>query len=169
MTPEGLTVDVINHTGSPLLELRSELSTATTKFNGSIFEIHSTTSNGSNATMSLIRTVVNGVTTCDVTSGGHMTTSSLHMTSGGLDIDAGGIHIKAGGLSVHGGVHIESGGLYMSEQIMKMKQLSASSNDMMSPVIIATANNSNYAGIIYIYIIYIYIYNVFYYIYYLLM
>ena len=100
-------MDVQKHSGS-LLELRSQ----ETAFNGSLFEMHSKASNAS-----LIRTVVNGLTTFDLTSSGDITTHSLRMQTGGIVVEAGGLSILAGGLQVQGGMSVTSGGLHLDQTL----------------------------------------------------
>eukprot|EP01041_Mallomonas_annulata_P001065 gene1065-2084_t len=136
LTPEGMTVDVTHHTGS-LLELRSD----EIAFNGSLFEIHSKASNHS-----LLKTVVNGRTTFDLTSTGDITTHSLHMQTGGIRVEAGGVQIDAGGLHVDGGVYIASGGLEISQQELNLKRLISSSDDHISPNVLVNNINKNFIG-----------------------
>ena len=83
LTPTGMTVDVSSHFGT-LFELRSRQP----DFIGSLLEIHAV---GNSST--LLRGVVDGITTVELTSAGELTTQHLRMLTGGVDISAGGMRV----------------------------------------------------------------------------
>jgi hypothetical protein len=85
LTPSGMTVNVATHFGT-LFELTSRQK----DFTGSMLEINAV---GNAST--LIRGVINGVTTCELTAAGEMITQSLRMLSGGVDVQAGGVRVSS--------------------------------------------------------------------------
>jgi hypothetical protein len=85
LTPSGMTVNVATHFGT-LFELTSRQK----DFTGSMLEINAV---GNAST--LIRGVINGVTTCELTDAGEMITQSLRMLSGGVDVQAGGVRVSS--------------------------------------------------------------------------
>ena len=113
LTPEGMTVDVATHKGT-LFELRSRQQ----DFKGSLLEMHATGS-----TSSVIKTVVNDVTTFELSSGGFAKLQGMQMLSGGIEVDAGGIEVKAGGLNVHGGITVASGEVSLAQASLSVSQL----------------------------------------------
>jgi hypothetical protein len=84
LTPTGMTVNVATHFGT-LFELTSRQK----DFTGSMLEINAM---GNSST--LIKGIVDGVTTCELTSGGDLITQSLRMLSGGVDVVAGGLRVS---------------------------------------------------------------------------
>jgi hypothetical protein len=132
LTPEGMTIDTAHHQG-PLLELRSRQNL----FSGSFLEINSFTSGGSTkgsgkgtgggvsgGNTSMIRTSVNGMTTFDLQTNGHLVVNGIQMKSGGLVVSSGGVEVKSGGLHVHGGITLESGQLHLKDKTeMKLNHL----------------------------------------------
>lgn len=111
-------------------------------FNGSLLEINAMA--GSNS--SVIRALVDGHPTFDLTTAGNMTLASLKMLSGGIDVDAGGVNIGAGGLRVVGGITVESGGLDFADTTLTAASIHAKSADTASSPLIVEAVNSNFAG-----------------------
>jgi hypothetical protein len=84
MTPGGMTIDVSSHTGT-LFELTSRQNS----FEGSLMEIRA-----SGNSSSMIKTVVDGMTTFQVLSSGHLSTRGIKMYSGGIDVMSGGIQVS---------------------------------------------------------------------------
>lgn len=142
LTPTGMTVDVASHFGT-LFELKSRQP----EFTGSLFEIHTV---GNSST--LIRGVVDGITTVELTSAGELTTQHLRMLTGGIDVGAGGVRIGAGGLTVKGGLSILSGGLSLSSQDLAVGSISASdinaenNNESSYPLFVGTVHNPHFGG-----------------------
>lgn len=102
LSPSGMTVDVESHSGT-LFELRSR----NEGFNGSLLEIHATTSSGDydgaadrvGGECAMIKAVVDGMTTFELTSGGDLTLQ-------GVRLNSGGVHVEAGGIQVHSTEHV---------------------------------------------------------------
>lgn len=140
LTPGGMTVDVETHSGTLF-----ELSSRQDGFIGSLFELHAV-GNGS----SMIKTVINGVTTFELSSTGTLEMQGLKLKSGGVDVDAGGVTINAGGLQVNGGLSIESGGLFLKNQAFTAGAFVAEANadNRVGSLLFAKANSSTYSGVL---------------------
>mmetsp|Transcript_5086 Transcript_5086/g.7776 ORF Transcript_5086/g.7776 Transcript_5086/m.7776 type:complete len:1957 (-) Transcript_5086:199-6069(-) len=137
LNPEGMTIDTNKHSG-PLLELRS----GQEQFNGSLLEINAITGDNS----SMIRGIVDGVTTFDLTSRGNLSLAGVRMFSGGLEIDSGGVHISSGGLFVQGGLSVASGGLSLENTKLSAKSLHASGDDAAAPLLVVEYSNGDFTG-----------------------
>lgn len=83
LTPGGMTVDVASHSGT-LFELRSRQ----VGFNGSLLELHAVGEESS-----LIKSIVDGVTTFEMSASGDIQMNSLKLSSGGIHISAGGLQV----------------------------------------------------------------------------
>jgi hypothetical protein len=135
ITPNGC-VFLLRHSG-PLLELRS----GQEMFNGSLLEINAMA--GSNSSM--IRAVVDGFPTFDLTTGGNLTLASLRMMSGGIEVEAGGMHIGAGGLKVNGGLTIESGDINLGDTTFLAPAVHVKS-DKLSSLLVVETTRKDFAG-----------------------
>jgi hypothetical protein len=150
LTPEGMTIDTSKHTG-PLLELRSSQQ----DFSGSFLEINALTPGGRrghggptsiNTTSSMIRTAVDGITTFDLKTNGHLTVQGLQMQSGGVVVNSGGIQVLAGGMTVHGGLTLESGQLNLQNNELKLSNLILDSSQTTSHILQIVNSNPHFVG-----------------------
>lgn len=110
-------------------------------FNGSLLEINAVA--GSNSSM--IRTVVDGLTTFDLTTAGNLTLASLRMLSGGIAVEAGGLHIDAGGLTVKGGLTVESGNINLGDSTFFAPSIYVKS-DIQSNLLVVESSSKDFAG-----------------------
>lgn len=141
LTPEGMTIDTSRHTGA-LLELRSSQK----QFDGAYLEINSLTSGQTPANSSMIRTSVDGFTTFDLKTNGHLIVNGIQMKSGGFVISSGGMNIESGGLVVKGGITMESGVLDLRKNNMKLSSITLENHDSNSHILQIDNYNSHFIG-----------------------
>ena len=142
LTPEGMTIDTARHSG-PLLELRSSQK----NFHGSFLEINSLTSGETPANSSMIRTAVDGLTTFDLKTNGHLIVNGIQMKSGGLVVSSGGLEVESGGLRVRGGITLESGQLNLKDKTeMKLSSLILENHQSQNSILQINNYNAHYVG-----------------------
>lgn len=136
LTPGGMTVDVNTHSGT-LFELRSRQE----GFNGSLLEIHAT-----GVESSMIKAVVEGQVTFDLSSSGHMALQGLRLSSGGIAVESGGLSVQAGGVTVKGGLTIETGGLSINEADFKAGSMTIDSSSVDKKLMRSISSNPHFVG-----------------------
>ena len=111
-------------------------------FNGSLLEINAI--GGSNS--SVFRTIVDGVTTFDITTAGNFTAASMKMLSGGIEVQSGGVQIGGGGLTVRGGLSIESGSLDIGDATLTAPSIHVNGRDPSSPLLVVETASDSFLG-----------------------
>lgn len=141
LTPEGMTIDTSSHKG-PLLELRS----SQRGFIGAFLEINSLTQGETPMNSSMIRAAVDGFTTFDLKTNGHLIVNGIQMKSGGFVVSSGGINIESGGLTVRGGITLESGILNLKENEIMLSSITLENRESQSNVLQINNLNPYFVG-----------------------
>jgi hypothetical protein len=87
-----------------------------------------------------------GALSFELSAAGIINAQGLRMESGGIHVNAGGLQVEAGGIRVKGGLAIESGEFKMNNQRFSAGKLSATSSELLMPLIEARAEAGRYIG-----------------------